>query len=200
MGRLRRPRLPRRLTGAALFGLLLLALTVLADQAGLFGRSDDDLSRYDGRTFTVVRCIDGDTLAIDARDGWSASTTVRLWGVDTPETVKPDTPVQHFGPEASAFAKQLTLNQPVRLELVPQRTRDKYKRLLAYVYLPDGRMLNLLLVETGHGYADPRFDHPYRMRFSQAMQQARRAGLGLWAEARPPDLPNYLHRQAVSAN
>ena len=50
--------------------------------------------------------------------------------------------------------------QPIRIEVPTDRTRGKYGRLLAYIYLPDGRLFNALLIETGHGYADPRFRHP----------------------------------------
>ena len=155
-----------------------------------------DLARYDGKTFRVVHSVDGDTLGIDEPDGWHRTTTIRFWGVDTPETVKPHTPVQHFGPEASAFTKKLTLGKDVRLGLVPGATRDKYHRLLAYIYLPDGRMLNRLLIEEGYGFSNPRYPHPYRDEFNDAMATAKRQAKGLWADEKPSDLPYYFQPKA----
>jgi len=111
--------------------------------------------------------------------------------VDTPETVKPDTPPQHFGPQATALVKAVALNANVRLELDPADTRDRYGRLLAYVYLPDGRMLNRVLVEGGYGYADPRFNHRHKSDFSRLQRQAMKARRGLWKDVKPEDLPRY---------
>ncbi len=80
----------------------------------------------------VLRAVDGDTLEVRLRGG--AVETVRLIGVDTPETVKPDTPVQCFGPAASAFEHRVAEGQRVRL-LTGVERRDIYGRLLAYVWL-----------------------------------------------------------------
>jgi micrococcal nuclease len=190
----------RRLRYAGRRVLLVLILAgvaaglILADHFGVFGRKPlPDIEKYDGRTFRVVHVVDGDTLDVDAPDGRHHRTRIRLWGVDTPETVKPNTPVQHFGQEAGAFAKSLTLDQVVRLELDRHRgTRDKYGRLLAYVWLPDGRMLNRVLVEEGYGYADPRFDHRYKSEFTRLQHQAKDAGRGLWKDVKPQDLPYYM--------
>lgn len=189
MVRMGRRGLPKALALAA--ALLALAL---ADRAGLFGANQDDLARYDGRSFEVVHHVDGDTFDLgvrDTRNGY-ATTRVRLWGVDTPETKRPDTPVQHFGPEASAFTERATKERAVRVELLEHRTRDRHGRLLAYVTLPDGRQLNRLLVEEGYAYADPRFEHPRRRDYAEAMTRARQARRGLWRQLRPSDLPGYL--------
>jgi micrococcal nuclease len=83
----------------------------------------------------VTRVIDGDTIVV------SGVGSVRLIGVDTPETVDPRKPVQFFGKEASEFTRRLAQGQAVRLEFDFQQT-DKYQRTLAYVYLPDGTFLN----------------------------------------------------------
>jgi micrococcal nuclease len=196
MGRQRRLRYAgRKSLAIALIGLVAGGM-VLADRMGLFGRpgrgGQDDLARYDGRTFRVVHVVDGDTLDVDEPDGPHRRTRIRLMGVDTPETVKPDTPVQRFGPEASAFAKQAALDRDVRLELDPREVRDKYGRLLAYVYLPDGRMLNRTLVQEGYGFADPRFPHRYDREFARLQNEAKAAGRGLWKDERQQDLPEYL--------
>jgi len=191
--RLRRRRyLARRLRYLLLTAALLAGLAV-ADRFGLFGRAPTpDFQKYHNLSALVVRVIDGDTLDVDVPDDPYPYTRVRLWGVDTPETVKPNTPVQHFGREASQAAKDLVLSQTVRLELVSTDTRDKYGRLLAYMVLPDGRLLNAVLIEEGFGYADPRFDHPRKREFARLGQQARKAGRGLWKNATDADLPEYL--------
>jgi len=107
------------------------------------------------------------------------------------ETVKPDSPVEYFGPEATAFVRRSVGGKTVSLQLDPMRTRDKYGRLLAYVILPDGRNLNLDIVATGHGYADPRFDNPLKRDVARAQREARKAVRGLWAEVKASDLPRY---------
>jgi micrococcal nuclease len=170
-------------------------LLVGADRAGFFGSTPlGDMDRYDGRTFTCVKVVDGDTLDIAAPDGGRPHTRIRLWGVDTPETVKPNAPVDHFGPEASRFTREQTLGRPVRVELLAHGTRDKYGRLLAYVHLPDGTMLNRRLVAGGYGYADPRFEHRHQGEFSREMRAARDARRGLWQDVQPHNLPHYLRR------
>jgi len=182
---LRRVRLV--LVAAAVVG----ALAVI-DRWGLFGsRPLPDPEKYHGRSFRVVHVVDGDTIDLDAPDRDGRPTRVRLWGVDTPETVKPDTPPQHFGPEASEFTERVAAGRTVRTELVSSSTRDKYERLLAYVFLPDGRMLNSLLVAEGYGYADPRYDHPLAGQFRKLQSDAQAAGRGLWRDVRQEDLPYY---------
>jgi micrococcal nuclease len=188
--------------------VLLVALAgalAIGDRLGLFGRASTgfeqvdqptaaaDREKYDGKNFLCVRVIDGDTLDIQPRDFNRRHTRIRLWGVDTPETVRPNTPPQHYGPEASQFAKRLCQGKQLLLELDPKRpNRCSHKRLLAYVYLPDGRMLNRELVRLGYAYADPRFPHRYMREFAQLQQEARSAGRGLWKDVTPSDLPYYL--------
>ncbi len=170
-------------------------LVSLADRAGWFGRRQGaDWPRYHGRIVRVVHVVDGDTLDVNLSDGRETYTRVRLWGVDTPESVKPDHPVEHFALEAGAFTRQMVDGRCVRLELLPHRMRDKYGRVLAYVYLDDERMLNRVLIEQGLGYADSRFAHRYQREFRDLQAEARAAGRGLWARVRPEDLPDYFSR------
>jgi len=134
---------------------------ILADRAGLFGLAPkSDWEKYHNKQFKVVHIVDGDTIDVDCPDGRFRHTRIRLLGVDTPETVKPNTPVQYYGPEARRFTEQMAYGKIVTLKLDRMRTRDRYNRLLAYVILPDGRNLNLQIIAEGYGYADPRFDHP----------------------------------------
>jgi len=124
---------------------------------------------------TVTRVIDGDTIVVDGVG------TVRLIGVDTPETVDPRRPVQYFGKEASDFTKQLATGKHVRLDFDQDRT-DRYGRTLAYVYLqPENLLLNAEIIRQGYGFAYTQF--PFRMmeQFRALEREAREAGRGLWA-------------------
>lgn len=129
----------------------------------------------------VTRVVDGDT--IEARIGGRVE-DVRYIGVDTPETVKPDTPVQCFGPRASAFNHRLVERRRVRLVFGVER-RDVYGRLLAYVHL-DGRFVNASLVRRGLARS---LTIPPNNRFAALFQRlelaAARAGRGLWGACPP---------------
>jgi micrococcal nuclease len=154
-----------------------------------------DHDRYNNKTFTCMNVVDGDTLDIDTPDGMKASTRIRLWGVDTPETVKPGTPPMYFGREASDYTKSRVLHRPVRIVLAPSTTRDRYDRLLAYVYPADtDAMLNEELLEQGYAYADTRFAHAWRERFAVLEARARKAGAGLWASVRIDQMPEWRQR------
>jgi micrococcal nuclease len=131
-------------------------------------------------TFAVSRVIDGDTFVIDM-DG--EEVTVRLIGVNTPETVDPRRPVQCYGEEASDEAKRLLEDAAVEIETDPsQGDRDKYGRLLAYAILEDGTVVNEHLILEGFGY-EYTYDVPYRYqeRFKEAQQRAETEQRGLWA-------------------
>jgi endonuclease YncB( thermonuclease family) len=129
-----------------------------------------------GAVASVVRVVDGDT--IEVRFG-GRDEDVRLIGVDTPETVKPDTPVQCFGERASHFTKRSLTGKRVRLVFGVER-RDVYGRLLAYVYL-DGRFFNPTLVRRGLARS---LTIPPNDRFAPLFRRleltAARAGRGLW--------------------
>ncbi|HNX25848.1 MAG TPA: thermonuclease family protein [Phycisphaerae bacterium] len=188
-------RVRERILKIITFLLILAAIggVIALDRAGIFGTAScGDFEKYDNKKFCVMRVIDGDTLDVDCIDGEYLLTRIRLWGVDTPETVKPNCPVEHFGMEASGFTRRNTLNKMVRLELVQTSTRDKYGRLLAYVYLPDGRMLNRELVAAGYAYADPRFQHPRKSEFIRLADDARKNGAGLWSQPHKADWPYYV--------
>jgi micrococcal nuclease len=133
----------------------------------------------------VTRVVDGDTVKVEVR---GVETTVRLVGIDTPETVRPGTPVECFGPAASARAKRLLPpGRSVRLATDPtQDTRDRYGRLLAYVYEPSRAgargSVNYALVAEGYAKVDVYGGRPFRdaPAFFRAQQRARVARTGLW--------------------
>ena len=124
----------------------------------------------------VIRVVDGDT--IEARIG-NRTEDVRYIGVDTPETVKPDTPVQCFGPRASTFNHRLVERRRVRLVFGVER-RDIYGRLLAYVRL-GGRFVNAMLVRKGlaRSLTIPPNDR-FAPLFRRLELRAARTGKGLW--------------------
>jgi micrococcal nuclease len=129
---------------------------------------------------TVVRIVDGDT--IDVTVG-SHRERVRLIGIDTPETKKPNTPVQCYGPEATKFTTSL-LPAGSRLHLERDVVaRDDYGRLLAYIYLAsDGAFVNLEIIR--QGYARPLTIPPNVAHTGQFVEAARAAAadnIGLWA-------------------
>jgi micrococcal nuclease len=196
----------RRRWGIPLVIGLALATGVALDRLGFLHGSGDgqrtvasstasDHDRYNNRTFTCVKVVDGDTLDVDPPDGKYPHTRIRLWGVDTPETDKSTKGAMYFGAEASAFARSQVAGKPVRVVLVPEKTRDRYGRLLAYVYLADGEtMLNEELIAQGYGYADSRFAHPWKKRFADLEQRARKQKLGLWKEVTLDQMPAWRQR------
>lgn len=127
----------------------------------------------------VVRVIDGDTLVVESA---GVEEHVRLLGIDTPESVKQGTPVECFGKEASAHMADL-LPRGESLVLVRDvEARDRYDRLLAYVYrASDGLFVNLALVTDGFAQpvaVSPNDAHTDDLR--AAGERARRQGRGLW--------------------
>src|SRR6201994_4952198 len=129
----------------------------------------------------VVRAVDGDTLEVALDDG--PTETVRLIGVDTPETVKPDTPVQCFGPQASNFEHRTVEGHRVRL-LTGVEPRDFYGRLLAYVWVERPRGERFLEAELlRRGLARTLTFHPndrFSTRFEGIEEKSARTGKGLW--------------------
>lgn len=126
---------------------------------------------------TCTHVTDGDT--IGAGRGWRYE-KVRLIGVDTPETVHPEKPVEKFGPEASDFTGRTLEGHKVHLQFEPRNEYDRYGRLLAYVFLMDGTLFNAELVK--QGYARVIAPAPFRhyKEFKHYEQEARKAGLGMW--------------------
>lgn len=150
--------------------LLLLLLLLLP-----FGCSGEE-----DNMFRVSRVVDGDTIVVLMG---GKEERVRLIGVDTPETKQPRNPVELYGPEASAFTREALEGKKVRLETDVQE-RDRYGRLLAYVYLEDGTFFNEELLR--QGYAKILTVPPnvkYSEEFLNIQRQALEAGRGLWGAA-----------------
>lgn len=133
--------------------------------------------------YSVTQVVDGDTIKVLMN---GKVETIRLIGMDTPETVDPRKPVQCFGQEASARAKDLLSGQRVALEAdSSQGDRDKYDRLLRYVYLEDGQMFNKLMISEGyaHEYTYNSNPYKYQLEFQAAEAEARESEYGLWAQS-----------------
>lgn len=196
----------RRKTGLILLCLLGLALLSWLDHSTIAGRwpyrrlselptSADDLEKYHGKTFTVARIIDGDTLDIDIRDAQYERTRIRLLGIDAPEMQTEQSPPMYYAQQATDRTKEYALDQSVVVFLdAPNPTRGKYDRLLAYVQLPDGLFLNEILLEEGFAYANRRFRHSFFNKYKGLEARARSGQKGLWQNVTRDQLPRWLQK------
>lgn len=134
-----------------------------------------------GLAATITRVVDGDT--VHATDARGSAVKVRVLGIDTPETRDPRKPVGCFGPEASEFAKKTLLNQRVTLVTDPtQGVVDRYKRVLAYIRLADGRDYSIEAARAGmaRSYVYDRKPVAEYVAIEAAQAEAKAARRGLW--------------------
>ena len=126
-------------------------------------------------TYRIQRVVDGDTLLLDNR------CRVRLIGADTPETVRPNYPVEPFGPESTQFTTRFVAGGEVRLQFDGPR-KDKYDRFLAHVWVGD-RLLEEELLRAGLAVADTQYHYSAAMkdRFRRAEAEAQAAHRGIWS-------------------
>ncbi|MCA9329121.1 thermonuclease family protein [Candidatus Saccharibacteria bacterium] len=168
----------RKTKNTLIIGLISL-LIAAAQQHGWLQLITKQAEQSQPGLYTVVNFVDGDTIAVDM-DG--VTEKVRLIGVDTPETHDPRKTVQCFGQAASSYTRQLIGNNKVRLEADSTNTnRDRYQRLLRYVYLPDGRLVNAEIIKNGYGFAYTYFPFTKLEDFKTYQTQAKDAQLGLWS-------------------
>ena len=121
-------------------------------------------------TYFVLKVVDGDTVSVDIN---GITETIRIIGINTPETVDPRKEVECFGKEASDKAKALLEGEYVSLAVDDtQENRDKYNRLLRYVYLADGSDYGKHMIENGYAY-----EYTYQIPY-QHQSEYRNAGLG----------------------
>lgn len=143
----------------------------------------------------IVRVVDGDTMKVSFNEsGKVKEETIRLLLVDTPESVDPEKPVQPFALEASKFAKDTLNEKEVRLELDVSE-RDKYGRLLCYLYIGD-KMFNEMLLE--NGYARVAYIYPpnvkYVDQFRDIQKAAQLKGVNIWS------VENYAQEDGYHEN
>jgi micrococcal nuclease len=184
----------RKRTAISVLALILFLLSTLfqhyfpesqASALSFFGQSDTAAGiqgeQSNNKYYLVSRVVDGDTIDVE-KDG--EHVRVRLIGIDTPETVDPRRTVECFGKEASAKTKELLEGKMVRLETDPsQGDYDKYKRMLAYVYLSDGTLFNQTMISEGYAHEYTyRLPYRYQAEFNDAERTAREEKKGLWAD------------------
>jgi micrococcal nuclease len=168
--------------------LALLAATTaivvfIVQQTGWLDGAGQSAEQSQPGLYRVSRFVDGDTIAVDMN---GKTEKVRFIGVDTPETHKPNAPVQCYGPAAAAFTKHLIGQNKVRLESDPLSTdRDRYDRILRYVYLPDGTLVNERLIRDGYGFYYPYFPFSKSKQFATVQTTAQSEHRGLWANCQP---------------
>lgn len=152
-------------------------------ESGVVGESllaNEDIRK--SPTYQVLRVTDGDTIHINYN---GKNEKVRLIGLDTPETKDPRKPIQCFGREATAKMTELAENKNIRLEFdKTQGERDKYGRLLAFVYSEDSKNLAYEMIRQGYGNEYTYNSNPYKYQneFKEAARKAREENKGLWAE------------------
>lgn len=135
--------------------------------------------------YVVSKVIDGDTIIVEME---GQSETVRLLGIDTPEVDPQYNPIECYGRQATDATKDKVLNQTVSLETDPtQGKRDKFDRILAYVFLADGTNLNEYLVTEGFAkeYTYNKA-YKYQTAFKQSEKEAREKEKGLWSTENCP--------------
>jgi endonuclease YncB( thermonuclease family) len=173
--------------------LLVIGLTLIGQQLGWF---DQPVEQLNPGLYKVTSFSDGDTIAVNMN---GVRETVRMIGVDTPETHHPDLPVQCYGPAAAAYTKNLIGNQEVRLEADPtNQNRDRYKRLLRYVYLPDGRLVQAEIIKNGYGFAYTLFPFTKKENFIKLEEQAKTNLKGLWTNCTITEKNNHKQTNPAS--
>lgn len=171
--------------------LALLALSVALDRWGVFNHHGDDWANYDRQVVLVSRVVDGDTVHV-RRAGELSEDTIRLLGIDAPEVSHAPGGVDaHWGRASTRALEERIADKSVTVRLDATQTRDKYGRLLAYLYISDAENVNLWLVQNGHAYAHRIYPHSMQRQFEQAEDEARSKGRGLWAEVTEPQMPAW---------
>ena len=146
-----------------------------------------------GQQALVERVIDGDTIVVKQADGHEEH--VRLLGIDAPEVIHPGEPADmYYGPEARAYLKKRLEGQTVTLKTDEPQSRDRYQRLLAYVYLNDTENVNQTEVKDGMAYVDRRFKCSLRPQLEQTETAARTKKVGLWKGVTKKDMPPWRQK------
>lgn len=169
----------------SILGLIVALILLAGQQYGWFDSLEQGAETTQPGLYSINHFVDGDTIAVNMNGHIE---TIRFIGVDTPETHKPNTPVQCYGPAAAAYTKTIitSAGSKVRLSLDPESTnRDRYDRLLRYVYLPDSTLVNEKLIENGYGFYYPYFPFTKSAEFQRAEQKAISSKIGLWRNCHP---------------
>lgn len=182
---MKRPDRAARLRKRLVLSLVTMTIIGVAamDRAGVFLAPRDDVRRYGDLWAQVIRVVDGDTFIVDLPDPLqdTPSTRVRVWGIDTPEMGRGDSPAEPMAGDATLYARQLLDGQRVLLTLEEGRLRGRWGRLLAHVQLDDGELFSVKMLRAGLARADARWPHRYLKEFEEVQRDARQRNVGLWA-------------------
>lgn len=173
----------RRTHKITLSGIVVTVILLLGQHFGWFKNAKQAAQVNQPGLYSVKEFVDGDTIVVDMN---GKAETLRFIGVDTPETHDPRKAVQCFGKAAAAFTKGLVGSNPVKLAADPLDTnRDRYGRLLRYIYLPNGTLVNEEIIKQGYGFAYLSFPFTKSDQFREDEKRAREAGRGLWSNCQP---------------
>lgn len=139
---------------------------------------DDESTKSEN--YEVVGVTDGDTIKVQVNENIE---TVRIVNMNTPESVDPRKPVECLGKEASELMKELVLGKVVTLEIDETQTdKDRYNRLLRFVFLEDGADVGLEMIKLGYAHSTPygNSPHKYLDLYESFEQEAKDNQLGLW--------------------
>ncbi len=166
---------PRKLSKRQLRTLIIVVAVAAAVLLRWWNPRADAPPLEEGVPYRVKRVVDGDTLLL------TGGARIRLIGADTPETVKPNWPVEPWGPEATEFTRNFVRGADVFLEFDGPRI-DQYDRVLAHVRVGD-RMLGEELIRAGLARAETRYDYSEtaKSRLRAAESEAKAAGRGIWS-------------------
>lgn len=177
--------------------IISLVLTLVIAAAGYYASQHPEqaaqvASTLPAGSYRVVDFADGDTISVDMN---GKTERIRMIGVDTPETHDPRKAVECFGQAASEFTKNLIGTGPVRLEADSLSTnRDRYDRLLRYVYTSDNKLVEAEIIKQGYGFAYVSFPFSKLDEFRRYEKEAREQNKGLWAGCQPYlDKDGYIH-------
>lgn len=175
----------RRKHKVSLVTLLLILFIAVGQWQGWFGTAAKGVMTNQPGLYTIDHYVDGDTIAVNMN---GTVETIRFIGIDTPETHKPNTPVQCYGPAAAAHTKNAIEAAGGKVRLVSDSlstNRDRYNRLLRYVYLPDGINLNARNIQEGYAFYYPYFPFSQKAQFAADEQAAMAGKKGLWGACHP---------------
>ncbi len=177
-------RFQRKHGAISLLVFVVALIYTVATQSGWLKTATKTVQQNDPGLYTIAHYVDGDTIAVNMN---GSVETIRFIGVDTPETHKPNTPVQCYGPQAAAHTKDVISKfGKVRLQADPLDTnRDRYGRLLRYIYLPDGTLLDEQIIKQGYGFAYLSFPFSMKQQFADDQVAAQAAKLGVWGTCQP---------------
>jgi len=177
----------------ALTGLIALLLVAVGSAVWSHFHVPPEARQIEGQPVTVSRVIDGDTIVIKA-SALGADEHVRLRGIDAPEVAHMGQPAAHFGDQAKRYLTSRLDGKSVILKFDSNEIRDRYGRMLAFVYLGDSDCINYDLVRDGMAYVDHRFKNYMQYSMEQAETQARKKGTGLWKDVKVDQMPAWRQK------